>query len=182
MSAPIYLVAGPASAGKTTAARALAARFARSVHVPVDDLRHLVVGGLELPAPGWSPALREQLALARSTAVRMATDYADAGFTAVIDDFFDPLGMREYEALLAGPGVRPVLLHPAAAEARRRNAGRPGGPDPTADRAIEHAAGFLPPLVPGLVAAGWLVLDTTSLDPAGTVDAILAASWPPGRT
>jgi predicted kinase len=178
MPAPVYLLAGPASAGKTTAARELAGRFERSVHVPVDDLRHLVVGGLAVPAPGWGPELQAQIALARATATRMAAEYAEAGFTAVIDDFFDPLGMREYEALLARPGVRAVLLLPDAAEGRRRNAGRPGGPDPTADRAIEHAAGFLPPLVPGLLAAGWLVLDTTSLDPAATVDAILAAPWP----
>jgi predicted kinase len=172
---PIFLVAGAASAGKTTTARALAGAFERGVHIPVDDLRRLVVAGIALPSPDWGDELVRQVAVARAAAVGMALDHAGAGFAVVIDDFFDPRGLREYRELLGRPGVHGVLLHPTAAEARRRNAARAGGPDPSAERAIAHAYGFIAPLLDGLAADGWLVLDTTELDVAATVDAILAA-------
>jgi predicted kinase len=174
MPAPIVLVAGPASAGKSTTSRALAATFERGVHVPVDDLRAMVIAGAAPPAPGWGDEVQRQVALARAAAVAMARSYAAAGFAVVIDDFFDPLGMREYAALLASGEARAVLLLPSADEARRRNLAREGGPDPTAERAIGHAYGFLPPRLERLRAEGWLVLDTTVLDAAATVAAIRA--------
>ena len=34
-------------------ARALAAHFEKSLHIPVDDLREMVVSGLALPGPTW---------------------------------------------------------------------------------------------------------------------------------
>jgi hypothetical protein len=173
---PIYLIVGSTSAGKSTAARALAASFERGVHIPVDELRHMVVAGLALPAPGWSDELVRQISLARSTAIRMAVDYAAAGFAVAIDDFFDPLGLREYRGLLTRPEALGVVLYPAEAEVRRRNAARIGAADPSAEMAIGHAYGFMPSMLDGLVADGWLVLDTTALDVAGTVKAIRAAS------
>lgn len=178
VSSPIYLIVGSTSAGKSTAARALAASFERGVHVPVDDLRHMVVAGLALPAPGWGDELVRQISLARSTAIRMAVDYAAAGFAVAIDDFFDPLGLREYRELLTRPGAYGIVLYPSEAEVRRRNAARVGIPDPTAEMAIGHAYGFMPPLLDGLAADGWLILDTTTLDVAGTVEAIRAADGP----
>jgi predicted kinase len=176
MSSPsVFLLVGSASVGKSTTARALAARFERSVHIPVDDLRHMVVGGMAWPSPEWGDELQRQVALARGAAVRMALDYAAAGFAVVIDDFYDPMGMREYRELLARPDTLGVVLHPAEEEARRRNAARGGGtPEPYVEMAITHAYGFLAPAIAGLAAGGWLVLDTTRLDAAATVEAILA--------
>ncbi len=176
MPSPIYLIVGSTSAGKSSAAHALAASFERGVHIPVDDLRHMVVAGLASPAPGWNEELVLQIALARAAAVRTALDYAAAGFTVVIDDFFDPLGLREYRGLLAEPGAFGVVLYPTEAEVRRRNAARIGTLDPSAEMAIGHAYGFMGPMLDGLVADGWLVLDTTTLDVAATVAAIRAAS------
>ena len=176
MSSPIYLLVGSSSAGKSTAARALAASFERGVHIPVDDLRHMVVAGIASPAPDWSEELVRQIALARAAAVRTALDYAAAGFAVVIDDFFDPLGLREYRGLLARPDALGVVLYPTEAEVRRRNAARSGTPDPSAEMAIGHAYGFMGPMLDGLIADGWLVLDTTTLDAAATVAAIRAAA------
>ena len=176
VASPIYLLVGSASAGKSTAAHALAASFARGVHVPVDDLRHMVVAGIAWPSPDWSEALVRQIALARSVAIRMALDYAAAGFAVVIDDFFDPLGLREYRELVARPEALGVVLHPSEAEVRRRNASRAGPADPTAEMAIGHAYGFMPQMIEGLAASGWLILDTTALDVAATVTAIRAAA------
>ena len=175
MSSPIYLLVGSTSAGKSTAARALAASFERGVHIPVDDVRHMVVAGIASPAPGWSEELVRQIALARDSVVRTALDYAAAGFAVVIDDFFDPLGLREYRGLIARPEALGVVLYPTEAEARRRNAGRSGTPDPSAEMAIGHAYEFMGSMLHGLVADGWLVLDTTTLNVAATVAAIRAA-------
>lgn len=174
MPSPIYVLVGSTSAGKSAAAHALAASFERGVHIPVDDLRHMVVAGTAWPGPDWSEELDRQVALARSVAVRMALDYAVAGFTVVIDDFFDPLGLREYRELVARPGALGVVLYPSQAEVRRRNASRAGPPDPTAEMAIGHAYGFMPRMIGGLAADGWLILDTTTLDVPATVTAIRA--------
>lgn len=171
---PIVLITGAAAVGKTTTARALAGAFPRSIHLPVDDVRHMVVGGMAWPGPDWHDALIEQVALARGAVIRTAGDYAAAGFSVVIDDFFDPLGMREYRSMLTGPETIAVLLHPSEAVARRRNAERNGGvPNPMDERAIGHAYGFLGPALDELTADGWLVLDTTDLDVQATVEAIL---------
>jgi hypothetical protein len=128
-----------------------------------------------LPAPDWNTGLRRQIALARGAAVAIALDYSDAGFTAILDDFYDPPGMREYRTLLARPGTLGVLLHPTEAEAHRRNAARGAGmPDPADERAIAHAHAVIGPALDRLRGEGWLIVDTSGLDVPATVEAILA--------
>jgi hypothetical protein len=174
---PVFLVVGPPASGKTTACHALASRFERGMHIEVDALRAMVVSGQELPAPDWSPALVEQIRLAREAAIGTARAYAAAGFAVVIDDFWDPHGLVEYRALVEGGEVEPVLLYPSEDAARRRNAARSaaeGGPG--AERAIGHSYGMLASVVERLGREGWVVLDTTEMDVAATVAAILDAT------
>ena len=61
---PIYLIAGSPASGKSTLARLLAQRAAKGLHIPVDDLRTMVHGGVVHPGPVWSKELVEQLKLA----------------------------------------------------------------------------------------------------------------------
>jgi len=56
---PMFLVIGSPAVGKSTTSRALAARFHKSVHIPVDNVRDMVVSGLRLPSPVWSDDLVE---------------------------------------------------------------------------------------------------------------------------
>jgi predicted kinase len=169
---PIFLVVGGPGVGKSTTSRALAATFRRSIHLPVDDLRHMVVSGLALPNPEWDDELVRQIRLAREAAVRIAEAYAAAGFAVVLDDFFDPHGLVEYRDLLE-LGAVGVVLYPTAEEARRRNAARATGEEAGyIDVAIGHAYSVLGPAVEGLAAEGWLVLDTTDLEVAAVVAAI----------
>jgi len=106
--------------------------------------------------------------------VRLALDYAEAGFAVVLDDFYDPHGLAEYRGLIARPETHGVVLVPSQAEARRRNAARsPGEAGAYIDEAIPTAYGFLEPALERLAAEGWLVLDTTALDVDGAVAAIL---------
>ncbi len=171
---PIFLIVGGPGVGKSVTSRALAATFPRSLHIPVDDLRDMVVSGLSLPAPDWTHELVCQIRLAREAAVRMAIDYSDAGFAVVLDDFWDPNGLVEYRALLERPETYKVVLYPTADEAHRRNRARSGDEDGSyIDAAIPIAYEILAPVIGGLPTEGWLVLDTTNLDIAGSVAAIL---------
>ena len=182
MEPPVYVLAGPPAVGKSTTAHALAATFELSVHVPVDDLRHLVVGGLALPAPGWTDGIARQVALGREAALRVTGTYRAAGYAVVLDDFYDPLGMREYRGLLAGPDVHGIVLLPAEAEARRRGATRSAGAlEPAVEMAIGHGYAILRPLADRLATEGWLVLDTSALDVESTVWTIRAATAPAGH-
>ncbi len=173
----MFLIVGPPAVGKSTTARALAAAFDRSIHVRVDDLRHQVVGGVALPAPEWTEEIARQVTLAREAALRVADVYGGAGFVVVIDDFCDPLGMREYRQRLGGPGVHGIVLAPAEAEARARSGGRSSGePAPDVERGITHGYATLSRLIDRLPADGWLVLDTTRMDVQAVVRAVLDAT------
>ena len=174
---PIFLVVGAPAVGKSTTSRALAARFARSIHIPVDDLRDMVVSGLVLPNPRWSEPLIEQVRLARHSAVASALRYADAGFTVVLDDFWDPPGLLEYDELPGDRRFHRVLLRPDRAEALRRNFGRHGD-DPVRaylDEGIHLVYDNLdtPAAQARLERGRWLVLDTTHLPVDAAVRRIL---------
>ena len=174
---PIFFLAGPPAVGKSTTAHALAGCFPKSVHIPVDDLRDMVVSGLRLPSADWSPELVEQLALARSSAAAMARSYNAAGFAVAIDDFWDPNSrLAEYAALFRKPNTVKVLLLPSqatAAERARERAG-PGGDTSYLAGGIHLAYASLAGKAALLSRRGWLVLDTSALDVQATIQQILA--------
>jgi hypothetical protein len=175
--APIFLIVGAPAVGKSTTSRALAARFDRSIHIPVDDLRGMVVSGLVLPNPVWNEPLVEQVGLARRAAIGSALRYADAGFTVVLDDFWDPPGLVEYDEVPQGTTFHRVLLRPGRDEALRRNYGR-HGEDPVRgylDDGIHLVYDLLETedARERLATGGWLVLDTTHLTVDSAVDRIL---------
>ena len=173
---PIFLIAGGPGVGKSTTARALADTFERSIHVDVDQFRHMVRGGLALPGVGtWPEELRRQVALARTTSIEMARRYASAGFTVVIDDFWDPHDLAEYAEFAAVPHVHRFLLYPSLDEARRRNRVRsPGTEGDMIDTAIPWIYGIYAPRVDAMRASGWDVIETTGLDVDGVVGRIQA--------
>lgn len=172
---PIFLVVGPPAVGKSTTSRALAARFARSIHIPVDDIRDMVVSGRVLPSAVWSDELAQQISLARASVVQMAAKYHGAGFGVVIDDFWDPNHRSDYQALLGHPRLHRILLYPAQDEAHQRNLQRSGGSPARAyiDEGIQIVYQQLKPMLPQLAQEGWLIMDTSALDVEATVTAIL---------
>jgi chloramphenicol 3-O-phosphotransferase len=172
---PVFMVVGPPAVGKSTTSRALAAHFPRSLHIPVDDLRMMVVSGLALPSLDWSEALVEQVRLARSTVSHMALAYQQAGFAVVIDDFHDANLMADYAPLFDQLSVHKVVLYPAQEEAHRRNLQRSGDSPARAyiDEGIREVYRQINPLLPQLAAEGWLILDTTTLSVQATVSRIV---------
>jgi predicted kinase len=172
---PIFLIVGGPAVGKSTTSRALAARFPKSVHIPVDDLRSMVVSGLAQPGAVWGQTLVEQLAVARESAVQMALSYRQSGFTVVIDDFWDPNSqLSEYTPLFNQPGVHQVLLLPSQRAAHQRNLDRAGvgTTQQYLDQGIQLTYQSLSTALPELKAQGWLVLDTTEGGVEDTVSRI----------
>jgi len=172
---PIFLVVGPPAVGKSTTSRALAARFPKSLHIPVDDIRNMVVSGIELPGAVWSDDLTQQVTLARTSVIQMALSYHCAGFVVVIDDFWDPNHRSDYRALLSHPDIHKIVLYPGQGEAHRRNLERSGEGPARAyiDEGVRIVYQQLNAAVPQLVQEGWLVLDTTTLSIEATVTTIL---------
>ena len=92
---PLFLLIGPPAVGKSTTSKALAAKFGRSIHIPVDDIRDMVVSGLVLPSLEWNQDLVQQITLARESVIQMGLNYQRAGFAVVVDDFLDPNQLQE---------------------------------------------------------------------------------------
>ncbi len=172
----IFIVIGAPAVGKSTAARALAARLSKSLHIPVDSLRDMVVSGLTHPGR-WTEALVEQLALARASACHMARSYSAAGFGVVVDDFWDPhSGLSEYQPLFDDLPVRKVLLYPGRDIALARSLKRSGGgaEHTYISAGIDSVYDSLAETLPQLKQQDWRVLDTSDLTVDETVARILA--------
>jgi hypothetical protein len=162
---PLFLIVGSPASGKSTASRALAARFPRSISICVDDLRSMVVSGLVHPSPEWSGELAAQLRLARRSAATMAQLYHTAGYAVMIDDFWDPYTqLSEYGDLLNHPAMQRVLLYPDQQKAHERNHQRfePGPLREYLDEGIGIVYADLRQVVDQLAQQGWSVLDTTN--------------------
>jgi regulator of PEP synthase PpsR (kinase-PPPase family) len=176
----MFLLIGPPAVGKSSTSKALASKFSRSIHIPVDTMREMVVSGLVLPGLDWSPELVQQIRLARESAIHMAGIYQRAGFAVVIDDFFDPNHLAEYQALLNEPGVHKFVLYPHQETAHARNFKR-SGDDPARDYidvGIRVVYQQLKISIDTLRNDGWFVLDTTDLSIEETVLEILKHSSP----
>lgn len=172
---PIFLIAGAPAVGKSTTAHALAAHYPKSLHIPVDDVRNLVVSGLVQPGI-WTPELVEQLRLARECVAQMALKYQEAGFVVTIDDFWDPVShLLEYKAILEAPHTHKILLYPSQRTAQERNLKRAGSGesnDYIAD-GIQIVYEHLVTDIVSLESQGWFVVDTTEKNVDETVKVIL---------
>ena len=174
---PIFLLVGAPAVGKSTTAHALAAHFQKSIHIPVDDIRDMVVSGLLLPSPEWSEGLTEQVTLARAGVTQMAFNYHKAGFVVVIDDFWDTNShLQEYDSLIQGANFHKVLLLPSQQAAEERNIKRAGSGDgnPYIADGIRMVYEQLRNDFPNGERAGWMMVDTTDKTVDETVAHILA--------
>ena len=182
---PIFLVMGTPACGKSTVSRALAARFGLGLHIPVDDLRHMVVGGLSdmnFDSEQHARATGVQIRLAREAASQVARTYNDAGFAVAVDDFwfndvpgthlnlgFDGVPESHYRL---GPHAHKVVLLPSLEATLGRLFARnaPGDPFTAMLEGVirsEHETIRLHPKT------GWHVVDSSELGVAETVDRIL---------
>jgi predicted kinase len=168
----ITLISGAPGAGKTTVSEALCRAFPLAIHIPVDDIREWVRSGFSNPVE-WTIETTRQFVLARRGAARIASDYADAGFVVMIDDVIRESDLAQYTDYLGDAELRKVLLNPSLETVLARNAAPQRKDfDPSV---LEAACRGLHPLLrtENTPEGGWIVVDSTALDVAHTVEAIL---------
>ena len=85
---PVLIISGPPGAGKTTAARLLAAgAFAPSVHLESDTFFHFIRAGYVEP---WRSESRAQNEAVMRIVARAAAGYASAGYRTTVEGIFIP--------------------------------------------------------------------------------------------
>ncbi|WP_280870130.1 AAA family ATPase [Streptomyces sp. MJP52] len=167
--AAVVLITGVMAAGKSTVAELLAARLPRAAHVRGDVFRRMVVSGREEMTPEPAPGALAQLDLRQRLAATVADEYAEAGFTAVVQDILLGDDLPRFVARVRTRPLYVVVLDPSAEAVRGREAGRVK---------IGYAGGWS---VDGFVRVLreetpriGLWLDTSGQTPEETVDAVLA--------
>ncbi|MFE0423048.1 AAA family ATPase [Streptomyces sp. NPDC058953] len=114
LDSSVVLVTGVMAAGKSTVAQALAERLPRSAHVRGDAFRRMMVSGAaEMSADADArDVVREQLRLRHRISAHTADLYADAGWTAVVQDIVIGDALPEYVAMVRTRPLYVVVLAP----------------------------------------------------------------------
>lgn len=167
MTGTVVLVTGIMAAGKSTVAQLLAERLPRSAHVRGDLFRRMVVSGRAEVGVDLSVESLAQLRLRYRLSAMVADEYADAGFTAVVQDIALGDDLPSWVAMFRNaPQV--VVLAPSPSTVAAREAGR--GKTGYGEWTVEDLDAGLRDGTPRI----GLWLDTSDQTPAETVDAILA--------
>ena len=164
----VVLLTGVMASGKSTVAELLARRLPRAAHVRGDVFRRMAVSGREELLPEESAEARSQLELRYRLSALVADEYADHGWTAVVQDVVLSDDLVTYVSRVRTRPLYVVVLAPSAATVRNREAERPktgygaGWTVEALDRSLREETPRI-----GL----WL--DTSEHAPAETVSAIL---------
>ena len=163
----IFLITGPSGAGKTTVARALAARFERGAHVEGDVFRRSIVAGRHELTPGASSHALEQLKLRYRLGAAVADAYFQAGFSVALEDVVGVAMLASYAEYIRGRPLHLVMLRPKPEVAATRDAARPE------TGYADWSVGQLYAAFEGDAPCDALVVDNSEQTVEQTVDAIL---------
>lgn len=165
----VVLVTGVMAAGKSTVAQALAESLPRAAHVRGDVFRRMIVSGREEYLPGAGDEAEVQLRLRYRLSAATADAYAEAGFTAVVQDVVLGEDLRTYAGLVRTRPLSVIVLAPrpeavAVREAERSKTGY----------GAAWSVGMLDEELRTRTPRIGLWLDTSELTVGQTVEAILA--------
>lgn len=167
--AGVVLVTGVMAAGKSTVAQALAETLPRAAHVRGDLFRRMIVSGREEYVPGAGDEARAQLLLRHRLSAATADAYAEAGFTAVVQDVVLDEDLRTYTGLVRTRPLYVVVLAPRPEAVAAREAERP-----KTGYGAAWTVGMLDEVLRTRTPRIGLWLDTSELTVGQTVAAILA--------
>jgi cytidylate kinase len=156
------------ASGKSTVSQALAERLPRAAHVRGDLFRRMIVSGREDYAPDAGDEAENQLRLRHGLSASTADAYAQAGFTAVVQDVVLGERLTAYVDLFRTRPLHVVVLAPSPEAVAAREAGR--AKTGYGAWTVAELDGVLREATPRL----GLWLDTTGLSVGETVEAILA--------
>ncbi|GAA2384635.1 hypothetical protein GCM10010420_03640 [Streptomyces glaucosporus] len=110
----VVVITGVMASGKSTVAQELAEHLPRTVHVRGDMFRRMIVSGREetLPRPEETPEAVAQLRLRHRISATVADLYAEAGWTAVVQDVILGKELPEYVAMVRTRPLYLVVLAP----------------------------------------------------------------------
>ncbi|MEV8538602.1 AAA family ATPase [Streptomyces sp. NPDC051572] len=120
----VVLITGVMASGKSTVAQALAERLPRAAHVRGDVFRRMTVSGREDYVPGAGGEGKSQLRLRYRLSAATADAYAEAGFTAVVQDVVLGAELPAYVDLIRTRPLHVIVLAPTPATVTAREAGR----------------------------------------------------------
>lgn len=164
-------ISGPPGGGKSTVARLVAAKFARSVHIDADLIRESIVAGFEPPTHPVTDGFVQQTVLQREIVIGWAERMALAGYVPVLDDAPIPGPeefARQYRQFWADSRTALVMLRPDADEVRRRLTSRAGPFDEFLVGVVDSALGW----IDQLDLDGWSIVDSTGQFPEETAQLV----------
>ncbi|KUO18356.1 AAA family ATPase [Streptomyces dysideae] len=166
----VVLITGVMAAGKSTVAQALAERLPRAAHVRGDVFRRMIVSGREEYEPGADAGGEgeAQLRLRYRLSAATADAYAEAGFTAVVQDVVLGEDLAAYVGLVRTRPLCVVVLAPGPEVVVAREAGR--AKTGYGAWTVEALDGALRARTPRI----GLWVDSSELTVGETVEAILA--------
>lgn len=172
----VVLITGVMAAGKSTVAQALAERLPRAAHVRGDVFRRMIVSGREDYEPDGEVGGEgeAQLRLRYRLSAATADAYAEAGFTAVVQDVVLGEDLTAYVQLVRTRPLHVVVLAPSPEAVAAREAGR--AKTGYGAWTVGELDGVLRASTPRI----GLWLDNSALTVAETVDTILAG-WERAR-
>lgn len=174
MAADVWLITGAQGSGKSTVADLLARQFERGVHMRGGQFyRWAVRGWVEFDDPLHQEEVRRLLDLRYRLSARAAVEYAEAGFTCVVQDNIYGSDVATWLEMVDPLTAHLVVLRPSVEVVTARDQARQ-----LSTGKVAYRGGFTPRANDAHVATtprsiGGLWLDTSGQDPEQTVAEVL---------
>jgi hypothetical protein len=171
------IITGAPAAGKSTISTVVAQRLARSARITGEFVHQLIVSGFVWGLGEPPEEAAHQARLTRKNLCALAANFADAGFTPVIDTLIpDREGLDYFLEALGPRRVLLVVLMPTIEAHHHRNTIR----EPEEQFFFDDYETLIAGMRDGFASVGWW-FDTTDLTPEETAEQIIAKAATLGR-